>query len=184
MNLDFDRLAHAAREARAVRGWRQEDVADHAAVGVSSVQNMEKGRPFTRFPITYRKIAEALGWDEESPMAILRGGDPTPRQETSKEPVKRPDGPSSHASSTSTDKLPLKAQLALADGRTFDADVMEWKIAGEDFSVIVVAKAGKYDTLEKRQAAESQYELWARMKESMRRAAEAEVEGVEPHESH
>jgi transcriptional regulator with XRE-family HTH domain len=184
MTLDFDRLAHAAREARKTRGWRQEDVADRAHVGISSVQNMEGGRSFSRFPSTYRKIGEALGWDDDSPMAILRGGDPTPRRETGPSLTAPPDTPSSQPAGASVDDLPGRARLALASGQTFDADVMEWKVAGEDFSVIVVAKVGKYDTLEKQQAAKSQYEVWARMKEAMRAAAEAEVEGVEPHESH
>jgi hypothetical protein len=145
---------------------------------------MEKGRPFTRFPSTYRKIAAALGWDEDSPAAILRGGDPTPRRESSTPPSAPLDDSSSRIMRKPTDDLPGRAQLALANGQLFDAEVMEWKVGGEDFSVIVVAKVGKYDTLEKQQAAKSQYELWARMKESLRRAAEAEVEGVEPHEPH
>jgi transcriptional regulator with XRE-family HTH domain len=81
MNQDFRRLATAVVKARELRGWRQTDLATAAGVGISSVQNLEAGRQFSRMPPSLRRIEAALGWEEGSAVATLQGGEPTPKQQ-------------------------------------------------------------------------------------------------------
>ena len=81
MTPDFRRLAAAVAKARELRGWRQTDLASAAGVGVSSVQNLEAAREFRRTPPSLRRIEAALGWEEGSGQAILRGGDPTLKEQ-------------------------------------------------------------------------------------------------------
>lgn len=136
MNLDFDRLAHAAREARRARAWRQEDVADRAHVGLSSVQNMEKGRPFNRFPSTYRKIESTLGWAEGSIMAILRGGEPTVA-----EPSTTPATTAREADQAVQipSDVPLPVQALLRFGTLVGGDVFTVNMDGEEVKIGVFA---------------------------------------------
>jgi transcriptional regulator with XRE-family HTH domain len=151
MSLDFGRLAEYVVAARKAHGWRQQDLADAAHIGVSSVQNIEAARPFSRTPVSLRRVENAFGWAPGSCKAILLGAEPTPLREPADDHVHDADGTRVPAVTPERGSdLPMRVQMALADGNLLDADVLEINVAGEPLSVIVVAKTGASNTSEQR----------------------------------
>jgi transcriptional regulator with XRE-family HTH domain len=61
MSLDYKRLGAFVAQARQDHDWRQSDLAEAASVSLSTVQNIETGRPFRRFPSSYSRIERVLG---------------------------------------------------------------------------------------------------------------------------
>lgn len=148
--MDYKRLGEAVRAARDARGWRQEDLADQAHVGLSSIQNVEAGRRFSRIPTSLRKIDAALGWETGSCVAILNGGEPTPRRENAGEtPGLAKAAPSDALASTGAD-LPPALKLMLEDGDVIDYTLVA--LPGEtDLSVaMVLVHPSTYQTEESR----------------------------------
>ncbi len=134
--MDFDRLAHAVREAREARGWRQEDLADRAHVGIGSVQNIESGRPFKRTPTSFAKIEDALGWERGSCVVTARGGDPAPRKTS---PASAAPAGADSQSETPAENWPLAVQIALGFGQILDYDVYTTDVDGEPLQLIQLA---------------------------------------------
>lgn len=70
------RLGRALRDARAQRGWTQQDLANHAGVSRRSVQDAEGGKvPKGRMPQSIPRIAATLGWSTGAIDAVLAGED-------------------------------------------------------------------------------------------------------------
>jgi transcriptional regulator with XRE-family HTH domain len=173
MSQDFKRLGAKVREAREARGWRQPDLADAAHVGLSSVQNVEAGRAFSRFPASLRKIETALGWEEGSSLAILDGGESTLRRQTVPEPTAEPADPTSDSTKSTTEDLPIPVQVALAFGRLLDYDVYTTEVDGEQVKMISLA----YTNSEAIDALSRQLEKFGEVKGYVRRKVE---EGGDP----
>ncbi|MEU0667143.1 helix-turn-helix transcriptional regulator [Streptomyces lavendulocolor] len=80
MNRDpemWARLGQALKQARLARGLSQAELADAAGASTASVQSAEAGVvPKARMPITYARIATALGWPPGSVEAVLNGEAP------------------------------------------------------------------------------------------------------------
>ena len=161
MSQDFKRLGAKVREAREARGWRQSDLADAAHVGLSSVQNMEAGRAFSRVPASLRKIEATIGWEEGSALAVLAGGEPALRK-TQPEPTTEQPEPTSD---TSTSELPAAVRVALKFGQLLDYDVYTEDIDGEPVKMISLA----YTTSEAIDALERQLERFGQVKGYVRR---------------
>lgn len=170
MPMDYKRLATFVREAREARGWRQEDLAAAAHIGLSSVQNVEAGRPFTRIPASLRKIDAALGWEEGSCHAVLRGDEPTPRRETSENSVASGDA---DAFASARRPMPVPVQLALEEGELLDYDVVTFEVDGEPVTMVALAKTGVASNEQKREVLRKQLEVFGRIKGHIQAEAEA-----------
>lgn len=166
MTMDFDRLAHAVREARDARGWRQEDLAARAHIGLGSVQNIEAGRPFRRTPTSFPKIEDALGWERGSCMAIVRGGQSTPRA-SAPAPVR-----ADAQSETPGENLPLAVQIALGFGQIIDYDVYTTDVDGEPMQMVQLA----ISSAQAIEAMKKQLDRFGEIKGYVRRHAENEGE--------
>jgi hypothetical protein len=68
-------------------------------------------------------------------------------------------------------------KAALSEGHTYAADVIEWEVEGQPFSVIVVAKSGAYGTEQSREALRKKSIAWAKMKRGIQEAVE-EADGT------
>lgn len=163
MALDFERLARAVATAREARKWRQEDLATAAGISLSSVQNIEGARSFTRVPPSLRKIDKALGWELGSCLDILRGGDPTlvsgsvDRRANSGDV--QPDG---------LRGLPAGIRAALSEGEHLAGDVIDLSEPDSDFRLIVVAQRGMYRTEEDIETLRKQMKRWMEIQEGIR----------------
>lgn len=170
MPHDFKRLGVAVRQAREARGWRQEDLAAAAHIGLSSVQNTEAARPFTRTPTSHRKIEAALGWEPGSCAAILRGGEPTPRREgTPPPPPRRPTGTAPPV----PDTMPIPLRLALEEGNLLDYEVVTFDVEGEPVTFGAFVKSGVSLDEESREVLRKQLEAFGRVRGHIRREAQA-----------
>ncbi|KUO22416.1 helix-turn-helix domain-containing protein [Streptomyces dysideae] len=164
---DWKRLAKAIRDARKARGWRQEDLAEAAGIGYSTVQRAESSDGYKTMPLTIDKLERTLGWEPGSAKEILEGGEPTllpdSREGTSEVEVKV---------STSGDaagfmaRLPARIQHELADGELVDTDVIELKRKG--MRLIVFATRDADQTSESKAAKFEDIREWTRVQRRLR----------------
>lgn len=73
MAYDWERLERAIRDARNAHGYSQEQLADAAGVGVTTIQNFEGRRRPVRWPRTLAHVEKALGWPAGRARAIATG---------------------------------------------------------------------------------------------------------------
>jgi len=90
MTPDWKRLAEAIRAGRKAKGpgYRQEDVAREAGVGLATVQRLESGTGYKGMPRTIEQIERALGWAPGSAEGILVGHPAMPEMKFPPEDVK------------------------------------------------------------------------------------------------
>lgn len=170
MALDFDRLARMMVTAREARKWRQEDLATAAGISLSSVQNVEGARPFTRVPPSLRKLEKALGWAPGSAMDVLRGGEPTL---VSGSVNGRAPNVTGGADDTSEIRgLPAGIRAALSEGEHLAGDVIDLSEPGSGFRLIVVAQRGMYQSPEDIEDLRKQMKEWMRIQSGIRRLVE------------
>lgn len=137
MERDWERLGRAFAAAREAIGLTQVQVAEQLHVTRTPVQAIERGRqpngrPYTKVTNTMRGYARLLGWTEDSPGAILDGGEPTLVPQAPVEAAKRP-----------RSDLPPAVELELRTGRTLDSAVIHLGPEGDDARIVVVAKGAE-----------------------------------------
>ena len=171
-NLEWAKLAAAARAAREARGLSQEKLADLAGVSEGSVQNLESGKPRSRMPQTVAKIEPHLGWAEGSARTVLAGGQPTPATTAS-------DGSAdSAAKDRIREKLPLRVVDELeSDDPLIDSQVIQ--LPGTGGARMTVVVHGRTDaTPEEIQAA---LIAWRRAERKLQRLPDDDDNGDTPH---
>ncbi|WP_405769357.1 helix-turn-helix domain-containing protein [Actinacidiphila glaucinigra] len=113
MNSDpaaWARLGQIIRDARASRGWTQEELAGRAGVSSRSIQETEYGRaPLRRMPPTLGRISKALEWPSGTIEAVLDGGVPPGWAEPEERPL---------ASAEQVSAIILRAALQSTDNVT------------------------------------------------------------------
>lgn len=135
MDRDWVRLGKAFRTDRERQSLRQKDAAAALGVGLTSIQDIERGHEYTKPTLTIRAYANLLGWVPESVDTVLAGGN------ISHTAAEAP--PASSASESLADadiggqRLPLRIVHELSDeGELLDTAVI--KIGDKGRAVIVV----------------------------------------------
>jgi transcriptional regulator with XRE-family HTH domain len=194
MALDHDRLGKALTRSRNDRGWRQTDAVEAAKrlgygelLSRATVQRYERGEPFVsiaRVSTTLAAFEKLYGWTAGDAKKVLEGGVPTLVRDPVEVTIQ--DADVTDGSGRDGDRrsdLPMDAQIALERGRLIGVDVLQWEVEGEEFSLIIVARTGEYDTEEKRAVAMRQAEEWARIKRGIGRPESAGSASVPDGES-
>lgn len=137
MEKDWERLGRAFATAREAIGLTQVELGQQLHVTRTPIQAIERGRqpngkPFTKVTNTMRGYARLVGWTEDSPGAILDGGEPTLAPPPAAEPAERPKS-----------DLPPAVELELRSGRTLDSAVIHLGPEGDDARIVVVAKGAE-----------------------------------------
>lgn len=73
---DWVRLGQALKTDRQRQGLTQEEVAQRLSAGLSSIQAIERGHPYSKPTRTTRAYADLLQWTAGSVEQVLGGGDP------------------------------------------------------------------------------------------------------------
>ncbi|MGW1465590.1 helix-turn-helix transcriptional regulator [Streptomyces sp. NPDC002308] len=135
------RLGEAFKAARAALKLTQSDVMRALDVSRATVQNVERGKAFTRLTSTHRAYARLVGWSGDSVEQVLAGGEPTPAVDT--EPSVS--GPGVFV----PDDLPLHVAEELTAGRLLDTMVIRLPGGGQ---AVVVARGKEGSSPEELQA--------------------------------
>ncbi|WP_327337368.1 helix-turn-helix domain-containing protein [Streptomyces sp. NBC_01324] len=146
---DWVRLGEAFKAARATHEppLTQDDVQRALDVSRATVQNIERGKVFTKPTPSHRAYARLVGWTEESTDRVLAGGEPTVAEA----------GPEAvEPSAPVPDGLPLHIADELAAGRLLDTLVIRLPGGGQ---AVVVARGKEGGSPEEIQAA---LEAWRR----------------------
>lgn len=156
MDLDLERLGQRLAQARRAKRPQltQEDVAQALGVSRATVQNVERGsrsgKPFTRINSTMRGYCRLVGWTEGSAEEVAKGGEPTPGQAPSGEPV-TPAASEAPTAPAALAGLPRRiAQELSDDGELLDTAVITLPGGGR---ALVVVKAGQGATPEETEEA-------------------------------
>lgn len=83
MDGRWEDVAAAVRRRRSELGLRQNELADRAAVDVSTLRNIEHVRRESYDPVTLAKVSRALGWETDAIDRILAGEEPVERRDSS-----------------------------------------------------------------------------------------------------
>ncbi|MGW1440318.1 helix-turn-helix transcriptional regulator [Streptomyces griseus] len=161
------RLGEAFKQARATHEPKltQDDVQRALDVSRATVQNIERGKEFSRITPTHRAYARLVGWTDDSVDQVLAGGAPLIAAEGEAVPEQRAPVP---------DGLPLRIAEELATGQLLDTMVIRLPGGGQ---AVVVARGKEGGTPEEIQAA---LEAWRRAQPALQ---EIEVRSEEPPES-
>lgn len=76
MDRDWVRLGQALKTDREQQGLTQQDVAEQLDAGLSSVQAIERGHPYSKPTRIIRAYASLLNWTDGSIDQVLAGGEP------------------------------------------------------------------------------------------------------------
>ncbi|MCX5398959.1 helix-turn-helix transcriptional regulator [Streptomyces sp. NBC_00102] len=134
-------LGDAFKAARATLKLTQSDIMEALDVSRATVQNVERGKAFTRPTSTHRAYARLVGWTEGSVDQVLAGGEPTPAAAAT--PGGK--GPGGRV----PDDLPLHIAEELASGRLLDTAVIRMPGGGQ---AVVVARGREGGSPEELQA--------------------------------
>ncbi|MFB8035913.1 helix-turn-helix transcriptional regulator [Streptomyces sp. NPDC056004] len=167
--MDWVRLGEAFKAARVAHEPRltQDDVQRALDVSRATVQNIERGKEFSKATASHRAYARLVGWTEDSVDTVLAGGEPTlaaGSDSASAEGAPVPDG------------LPLRVAEELASGPLLDTMVIRLPGGGQ---AVVVARGKEGGSPEEIQAA---LEAWRRAQPQLHEI-EVRVEADEPPES-
>ncbi|MEV6056172.1 helix-turn-helix transcriptional regulator [Streptomyces sp. NPDC052107] len=164
---DWKRLAEAIRDARKARGWRQEDLAEAAGTGYSTVQRAESSDGYKTMPLTIDKIERALGWAPGSARTVLEGGTPTLVTDSAiPGPAAETPAAGSGDAAGFVARLPARIQHELADGELVDTDVIELKRKG--MRLIVFATRDPEQAPEDRAEKAEDIREWTRVQRRLR----------------
>ncbi|WTW96569.1 helix-turn-helix domain-containing protein [Streptomycetaceae bacterium NBC_01309] len=134
MTRDWVRLGLAVAAARNAHGWTQEELADLANLGRSTVQAIEGGRKYVRIPSSVLVLERVLGWPAGTVEEILAGGDAPAIERT--EPA---------ASASPRDQfargMPLRIAQELATGDVVETAVLDLSDDAAGVRLVVVLKA-------------------------------------------
>ncbi len=161
------RLGDAFKAARATHEPKltQEDVQRALDVSRATVQNIERGKAFSRPTPSHRAYARLVGWTDDSVEQVLAGGEPTLAAEstaTAEQSAPAPDG------------LPLRIAEELAVGQLLDTMVIRLPGGGQ---AVIVARGKEGGSPEEIQAA---LEAWRRAQPKLE---ELDVRADDPPES-
>ncbi|WP_327436115.1 helix-turn-helix domain-containing protein [Streptomyces sp. NBC_01201] len=162
------RLGDRFKAARATHEPKltQEDVQRALDVSRATVQNIERGKPFSRPSPSHRAYARLVGWTDDSVDQVLAGGEPTRVTDADPAPIEQ--------SAPVPDGLPLRIAEELATGQLLDTMVIRLPGGGQ---AVVVARGKEGGSPEEIQAA---LEAWRRAQPQLQ---EIEVRVDEPPES-
>ncbi|MEV0917901.1 helix-turn-helix transcriptional regulator [Streptomyces sp. NPDC049967] len=165
---DWVRLGEAFKTARATHEPKltQDDVQRALDVSRATVQNIERGKVFSRPSASHQAYARLVGWTEDSVEQVLAGGDPVSAVESSQAVVEQ--------STPVPDGLPLRIAEELTAGQLLDTMVIRLPGGGQ---AVVVARGKENGTPEEIQAA---LEAWRRAQPKLE---EIDVRADEPPES-
>lgn len=154
---DWKRLGREFATQRETVGLTQVTAAQALGVSRTPIQAIERGRqsngsPFTKVTQTMRAYARLIGWTENSPQAILDGGNP--------EPAGSPAEASTPAHSAG---LPPAIDLELRSGKTLDSTVVHLGEEDDDDTRIIVVLKGAEDLSD-----EELDELWRKWRKTRR----------------
>ncbi|MEV4907881.1 XRE family transcriptional regulator [Streptomyces albidoflavus] len=172
MDHDWVRLGDAFKRARAEHEPKltQEDVVQALDVSRATVQNIERGKPFSRVTANHRAYARLLGWTDDSLERVLAGGEPSRVVEATADLSVAGAEPGAPV----PDGLPLRVAAELASGPLLDTMVIQLPGGGQ---AVVVARGKEGATPEEIQA---DLEAWRRAQPQLQ---EIELRGEEPPES-
>lgn len=142
MNRDWGRLAQAIADARRARGWGQEELAEAAGVGRSTVQNLEGvgGYQYKRLPNSCAQIERALRWPAGTMHAVLTGDSPPAPVE--ERPVEQePPEPQPRPRPQFAQGMPLRVADELASGDVVETVVMDLSDDSKGVRLVAVLKA-------------------------------------------
>ncbi|MFC8155837.1 helix-turn-helix domain-containing protein [Streptomyces cinereoruber] len=157
MDEDWRRLAAEIKTARKVLGMTQQELAEAAKIGYSSLQRLEGGQVFADIPPSVYKVAAVLGWTPESPRLILSGEKPVAADVRSGEPAGR------------SRDLPARVEQALAEGDLVDTEVLE--LPG-GLNVVVVGRSVGPRSAEERAELADALQEWARAQRKLKGLAD------------
>lgn len=140
---DWVRLGEAFKAARATHAPKltQDDVQRVLDVSRATVQNIERGKVFSRPTPSHRAYARLVGWTDDSIDTVLAGGEPTIA--TASTAVPEPSAPV-------PDGLPLLIAEELTAGQLLATMVIKLPGGGQ---AVVVARGKENGTPEEIQAA-------------------------------
>ncbi|MFD9781918.1 helix-turn-helix domain-containing protein [[Kitasatospora] papulosa] len=161
------RLGDAFKAARATHEPKltQDDVQRALDVSRATVQNIERGKPFSRPTPSHRAYARFVGWTDDSVDQVLAGGEPTLATDADPAPEQGAPVP---------EGLPLRIAEELTAGQLLDTMVIRLPGGGQ---AVVVARGKEGGSPEEIQAA---LEAWRRAQPQLQ---EIEVRVDEPPES-
>ncbi|MGH3443267.1 MAG: helix-turn-helix domain-containing protein [Nitriliruptorales bacterium] len=81
MDGRWEEVAAAVRRRRGELGIQQNELAELAAVDVSTLRNIEHVRRTSYDPVTLAKVSRALGWETDGIDRVLAGEEPRERPE-------------------------------------------------------------------------------------------------------
>lgn len=168
--MDWVRLGEAFKAARVAHEPRltQDDVQRALDVSRATVQNIERGKVFSKATPSHRAYARLVGWTDGSVDEVLAGGEPTCTADSESAGVE-PGAPV-------PDGLPLRIAEELASGPLLETMLIRLPGGGQ---VVVVAKGKEGGSPEEIQAA---LEAWRRAQPQLHEI-EVRVDTDEPPES-
>lgn len=146
---DWVRLGEAFKTARATHAPKltQDDVQRALDVSRATVQNIERGKVFSRPTPSHRAYARLVGWTDDSIDQVLAGGAPTTATVSAAVPEQSAPVP---------DGLPLRIAEELTAGQLLDTMVIKLPGGGQ---AVVIARGKEGGSPEEIQAA---LEAWRR----------------------
>lgn len=132
MTANWDRLAGAIRERRAVLGLSRQQLADAAGVTLSTIKNLEGARRPTRLPSSMGAVEQALGWTAGSGREVLNGGEPTIVATAAGYP------PAQDPYQPLANRLPVQIIDELSTGEVYAAEIHDLTVDG-GMRIITVA---------------------------------------------
>lgn len=157
MTRDWKRLGDAIRARREGLGMRrQQDLAEAAGVTRQSVQSLESGKEYKRWPESLDAVTKALGWNSDT---VARYLNPEPQ------------GAQNGATPRLAEGMPVRVVQELSSGEAVDTEVVELTEPGSPFRLVAIFKqdapAANADPEEMARALDK----WSRMQRALREIA-------------
>lgn len=136
---------------------RQQDLADAAGVTRQSVQSLESGKEYKRWPESLEPVVKALGWESD---IVARYLNP------------EPEGAQNGATARLAEGMPVRVVQELSSGEVVDTEVIELGIPGSPFKLVGILKQDA-DTADLDPEEMSRVlREWSRMQRAMRQIAD------------
>lgn len=177
MDPGHERLLQLVREARREHGLtKQRDFVQATGLGRTTIHRFESGERLS--DTAYRSIDWALHWNAGSSVAVLDGGEPSPRDESA------PTAPYAESSdSQQITGLPASILDELADGEVYATDIHDLSQDGGITLITVavrrVGEPGQQISPEQRRA---NFRAWSRVQRQLNNLPPLEWEPGDPEE--